>query len=170
MKCPHQHVTSAVRCSGAHPNTVFSLGRCGRHLWPVEAAGLWELCCRPRGNRVVPTFTQAPLGAPPSLTFAVFAVPRVAGLADALVRPRGVLADGIDVAMVRAFHTLIYICQGRAGHVRTELVSLEWVLKVCSPEAESPYARAPSSEHFRNSNKPLLPQKYSNYGDSSTTL
>lgn len=67
----------------------------------------------PQGNRVVPTFLQAPLGAPPRLTFAVFAVPRVARLADTLVRPWGVLADGIDVAMVRAFHTLVYVCQGR---------------------------------------------------------
>lgn len=46
--------------------------------------------------------------------FAVLPVPRVAGLADALVRPWGILADGIDVAIVRAFHTLIYILRSFA--------------------------------------------------------
>lgn len=43
----------------------------------------------------------------------MFAVPGVAGLADALIRPWRVLADGIDVAMISPFHTLIHIWQGQ---------------------------------------------------------
>lgn len=48
-------------------------------------------------------------------TFAVLPIASVAGLADALVGFRGVLADGIDVAAVGALHALIHICKGRGG-------------------------------------------------------
>lgn len=48
-------------------------------------------------------------------TFAVLPIASVAGLADALVGFRGVLADGIDVAAVGALHALVHICKGRGG-------------------------------------------------------
>ena len=51
----------------------------------------------------------------------MFTVPRVARLADALVRPWGVLADGVDVAVVGPFHTLVHIWQGQKGRVRPSL-------------------------------------------------
>lgn len=38
-------------------------------------------------------------------------IPGVAGLADALVGLGGVLADGVDVAVVGALHALINICK-----------------------------------------------------------
>lgn len=51
-------------------------------------------------------------------TFAVLPVAGVAGLADALVGLGGVLADGIDVAVVGALHALVDICKGRGGGER----------------------------------------------------
>lgn len=89
---------------------------------------------------------------PPRLTFAVLPVPRVAGLADALVRPWGILADGIDVAIVRAFHTLIYICQGprrtRKNRTGMSWVSFEGVfprgsVSVCPCTPEGAHLRSP---------------------------
>lgn len=64
-----------------------------RDLWEDAAVllGLYRLQASgnrgaaPKASELVPTFLQAPLGPPPSLTFAMLAIPRVAGLADALV-------------------------------------------------------------------------------------
>lgn len=67
------------------------------HCWPVtcwgcHSAGLWL------SHWCVPTF-------------AVLPIPGVARLADALVGLGGVLADGIDVAVVGALHALVNICK-----------------------------------------------------------
>lgn len=50
-----------------------------------------------------------------SLTFTVLSITNVAGLADALVGLGCVLADGINVTAVSAFHALIHICKGKGS-------------------------------------------------------
>lgn len=117
-----------------HTRTLCSLGR--GPPGPAEAAGVGNCDAAPEATALVPTLPQAP----PSLTFAMFAIPGVAGLADALIRPWRVLANGIDVAMVSPFHTLIHIWQGQRrtceDHHTAPQVSFEGVL---------PQVRVPSS-------------------------
>lgn len=77
---------------------LFGWASADEPCWPLawrgchSSAGLW--LCQQR----VPTF-------------AVLPIPGVAGLADALVGLGGVLADGIDVAVVSSLHTLVNICK-----------------------------------------------------------
>lgn len=75
-------------------------------------------------------------------TFAVLPVTGVARLADALVGLGGVLADGVDVAVVGALHALVDICQGRDGGRDGE--RWETALSI-SPQEPSPEAVKPSS-------------------------
>ena len=75
-------------------------------------------------------------------TFAVLPVAGVAGLADALVGLGGVLADGVDVAVVGALHALVDICKGRGGGSDGE--SRGAALPV-SPREPLPEAMKPSS-------------------------
>lgn len=114
-----------------HTRTLCSLGR--GPPGPGEAAGVGNCDAAVlEATALVPALPQAP----PSLTFAVFAIPGVAGLADALIRPWRVLADGIDVAMVSPFHTLIHIWQGQRtceNHHAASQVTFEGV-----PKSESP--------------------------------
>lgn len=44
-----------------------------------------------------------------TFTFTMLAVPFIARLADAFVRPQGVLADGVDAAVVQSLGTLVHI-------------------------------------------------------------
>lgn len=50
-------------------------------------------------------------GSGSTFTFTMFAVSFVARLADALVRLRGVLADGVNAAVVKPLCTLVHICK-----------------------------------------------------------
>ena len=104
-------------------------GTAGLHAtaWPTEGGGT----ASPSGRSPFSRY-------PPSLTFAVFTIPRVARLADALVRPWGVLADGVDVAVVGPFHTLVHIWQGQKGRVRPSRCLPRGVLKVV------PWGKIPS--------------------------
>lgn len=52
----------------------------------------------------------SPTGSGSIFTFTMFAVSFVARLADALVRLRGVLADGVNAAVVKPLCTLVHIC------------------------------------------------------------
>lgn len=64
----------------------------------------WRLLGRSRGLHLRPE-----AGTSPIFTFAVFAVSFVARLADAFVGLDGVLADGVDAAVVEPLCTLVHI-------------------------------------------------------------
>ena len=93
-------------------------GTAGLHAtaWPTEGGGT----ASPSGRSPFSRY-------PPSLTFAVFTIPRVARL-----------ADGVDVAVVGPFHTLVHIWQGQKGRVRPSRCLPRGVLKVV------PWGKIPS--------------------------
>lgn len=73
---------------------------------PVLTSPCWPMTCR--GCHVSAGHWLCQQRVP---TFAVLPIPGVARLADALVGLGGVLADGIDVAVVSALHALVNICK-----------------------------------------------------------
>lgn len=101
---------------------------------PLPPAGGRD--CRPWCGTDFPSQAGPPPQHPPSLTFAVFPIPRVARLADALVGPRGVLAESINVAAIGPLHTFIHIWQGQRGHMRWSAHSTG-ALKVV-PQGQNP--------------------------------
>lgn len=106
--CPHE-VSAAQEFGAEKGNKRFRMG------WGEQVAFLHEPVLTSHRRPTTCRGCHSPAGHWPCQqrvpTFAVLPIPSVAGLADALVGLGGVLADGIDVAVVSALHALVNICK-----------------------------------------------------------